>query len=93
MGWEKGWLQAFYQNKPLCLFLLEFPHYHEKFGFPLSPELEILELYKKQSWKGKDDQRVRNACYLPYPLTSSDHRFLSPIKAFAHRHSRVNMPQ
>ncbi|MCC5645185.1 hypothetical protein LC607_20020 [Nostoc sp. CHAB 5824] len=38
-------LQAFYRNKPLCLFLLKFPHYHEKFGFPLSPELEILELY------------------------------------------------
>ncbi|MBN3897149.1 MAG: hypothetical protein HWQ41_18290 [Nostoc sp. NOS(2021)] len=38
-------LKAFYRNKPLCLFLLKFPHYHEKFGFPLSPELEILELY------------------------------------------------
>ncbi|MBN4001863.1 hypothetical protein [Nostoc sp. LPT] len=38
-------LKAFYRNKPLCLFLLKFPHYHEKFGFPLSPKLEILELY------------------------------------------------
>ncbi|WP_334990368.1 hypothetical protein [Nostoc sp.] len=38
-------LKAFYRNKPLCLFLLKFPHYHEKFGFPLSPQLEILELY------------------------------------------------
>ena len=38
-------LKAFYHNKPLCLFLLKFPHFHDKFGFPLSPELEILELY------------------------------------------------
>jgi hypothetical protein len=38
-------LKAFYRNKPLCLFLLRFPHFHEKFGFPLAPELKILELY------------------------------------------------
>lgn len=38
-------IKAFYRNKPLCLFLLKFSHFHEKFGFPLSPELEILELY------------------------------------------------
>lgn len=38
-------LKVFHQNKPLCLLLLRFPHFHEKFGFPLPPELEILELY------------------------------------------------
>ncbi|WP_193200647.1 hypothetical protein [Nostoc sp. MG11] len=38
-------LKAFYRNRPLCLFLLRFPHFHEKFGFPLAPELKILELY------------------------------------------------
>lgn len=38
-------LKAFYRNQPLCLFLLRFPHFHQKFGFPLPPELEIIELY------------------------------------------------
>ncbi|WP_445632859.1 hypothetical protein NSTC745_04441 [Nostoc sp. DSM 114161] len=38
-------LKAFSRNQPLCLFLLKFPHFHEKFGFPSPPELEIIELY------------------------------------------------
>ncbi|PHJ58640.1 hypothetical protein VF14_21400 [Nostoc linckia z18] len=39
-------LKAFYRNQPLCILLLRFPHFHEKFGFPSPPELEIIELYK-----------------------------------------------
>jgi hypothetical protein len=38
-------LKAFYRNKPLCLFLLKFSHFHQSLGFPLPPELKIIELY------------------------------------------------
>jgi hypothetical protein len=40
-------LTAFYRNQPLCLFLIKFPHYHEKFGFPQPPELEIVKFYRE----------------------------------------------
>lgn len=38
-------LQAFVSEKPLCLLLLNFPHLHKKFGFPLPPKLEVIEFY------------------------------------------------
>lgn len=38
-------LQAFVDQKPLCLLLLKFPHLHKKFGFPLPPKLEVIEFY------------------------------------------------
>ncbi|MGF1938490.1 MAG: hypothetical protein RM347_029735 [Nostoc sp. ChiQUE02] len=41
------YLTAFYRNKPLCLFSIKFSHYHQKFCFPLPPELEIVKLYEK----------------------------------------------
>ncbi|MBD2777742.1 hypothetical protein [Iningainema tapete] len=40
-------LTAFYRNQPLCLLSIKFPHYHDSFGFPLPPELEIVKLYEK----------------------------------------------
>ncbi|KAF3884895.1 MULTISPECIES: hypothetical protein [Nostocales] len=40
------YLTAFYQNQPLCLFVIKFSHDREKFGFPLPPELEIVKLYE-----------------------------------------------
>ncbi|MFN6473164.1 MAG: hypothetical protein RMY36_026340 [Nostoc sp. SerVER01] len=40
-------LNAFYRNQPLYLLSIKFPHDHQKFGFPLPPELEIVKLYEK----------------------------------------------
>lgn len=38
-------LKAYYKSKPLCLFLLTFPHQHDRLDFPTPPELEIEKLY------------------------------------------------
>ncbi|MBD2337507.1 hypothetical protein H6G64_10965 [Calothrix sp. FACHB-156] len=38
-------LKVFYRSQPLFLLSLKFPHYHGKFGFPLPPQLEIIEVY------------------------------------------------